>query len=104
LVVFPEQGAPALLQLSKNVTVARDPTDDDQFTQTIKDFLAGNLAKAASTCFGCGASSNQGVKLLKCSRCTGAWYCCTECQRKDWRRHRVTECADLVTLLHWHRH
>lgn len=95
-------GAPALLQLSKNVTMAREPTNTDEYTRGFKDFLSENLAKAASKCFACGASTEQGVKLFKCSRCTGACYCGAECQRKDWRRHKVTECADLVALLHWH--
>lgn len=97
------EGAPALLQLSKDVSMARAPTNDEEYTQGIKDFLAGNLAKAASKCFSCGASTDHCVKLFKCSRCTGAWYCGAECQRNDWRRHKVTECADLTALLHWHQ-
>jgi hypothetical protein len=103
LVRFTE-GAPAPLQLSKDVTMARAPTNAEEYTQGIKDFLGGNLEKAASKCFVCGASTDHGVKLFKCSRCTGAWYCGAECQRKDWRRHKVTECADLIALLHWHQH
>jgi hypothetical protein len=96
-------GAPALLQLSQNVAMARAPNNDHEYNRIIKDFIAETLAKAASKCFGCGASTDHGVKLFKCSRCTGAWYCGAECQRNDWRRHKVTECADLTALLHWHQ-
>jgi hypothetical protein len=102
LVRFAE-GAPALLQLSKDATMSRVPTNNDEYTQVIKVFLAGNLEKAASKCFSCGASTDHGVKLLKCSLCAGARYCGAECQRKDWRRHKVTECADLIALLNWHQ-
>ena len=33
-----------------------------------------------------GAATPSG--LLECSRCQKQWYCCKECQRSDWSRHK----------------
>lgn len=97
------EGAPPLLQLSQEITLARVPTNNVEYNQAMKEIIDRTLATAASTCFGCGASTAQGVKLLKCTRCTGARYCGVECQRKDWRRHKMTECPDLLFLMSWHQ-
>lgn len=44
-------------------------------------------------CLQCGASKTPNDNdLLKCSRCKVATYCSRECQRKDWKRHKHTEC------------
>ena len=32
----------------------------------------------------CGATSST-VALLKCSGCNAVYYCCEECQKKDWK-------------------
>mmetsp|Transcript_1462 Transcript_1462/g.3072 ORF Transcript_1462/g.3072 Transcript_1462/m.3072 type:complete len:200 (-) Transcript_1462:23-622(-) len=29
-----------------------------------------------------------GKKLMRCTRCQSAVYCCRECQKKDWKRHK----------------
>ncbi len=34
----------------------------------------------------CGA---RNVPLFKCTRCKEVWYCCVECQKKDWKAHKV---------------
>lgn len=45
-----------------------------------------------SKCFVCGASQS----LKRCSRCRGICYCGTECQSKDWTRHK-DECKEAIT-------
>ncbi|KAI0315469.1 hypothetical protein OF83DRAFT_1284852 [Amylostereum chailletii] len=44
---------------------------------------------ARDLCDGCGQHSPGGVKLKKCSACGLAHYCTKECQKGDWRRHKV---------------
>jgi hypothetical protein len=92
------ENAPAALNLSTTVTWLATPTNEQEYTRGIKDFVAGNLEKSAAQCFTCGA---RDITLLKCSRCSGARYCGRDCQRKDWKRHQVHECADMTALLFW---
>ena len=92
--------APEVLKLTRDL-VATQPESPLHFTKDVKAFLSGHLEKVDSTCFACGASKDT-VVLRKCARCSCARYCDESCQRADWKRHRKTECADLVTLLLWH--
>ncbi|KAI5922011.1 MYND finger [Camillea tinctor] len=47
----------------------------------------------ADKCRNCNATEGKnGEKLLKCSRCKEAMYCSAECQKKDWKKHRM-ECT-----------
>ena len=47
-------------------------------------------------CRACGCTAADGgsatlsfvPKLLRCSQCAGVVYCCTQCQRNDWPRHK----------------
>ena len=32
--------------------------------------------------------AENGMKLLTCSRCKNAYYCCAAHQKQDWKRHR----------------
>ncbi|KAI3318107.1 hypothetical protein HD806DRAFT_324747 [Xylariaceae sp. AK1471] len=44
-------------------------------------------------CRTCSATeAKNGKKLLKCSRCHEVSYCSSECQKKDWKTHRM-ECS-----------
>ncbi|KAI1476066.1 hypothetical protein F4774DRAFT_262332 [Daldinia eschscholtzii] len=43
-------------------------------------------------CRNCNATEGKnGGNLLKCARCKEVMYCSSECQRKDWKKHRM-EC------------
>ncbi|KAI2471065.1 hypothetical protein F4781DRAFT_141606 [Annulohypoxylon bovei var. microspora] len=67
----------------------------------VEDVVEWDLLKAqgglhnlslADRCRNCNATSNKnGGDLLKCSRCKEAMYCSPECQKKDWKKHRI-EC------------
>lgn len=49
-------------------------------------------------CANCGKKAiadwrmSKGVKLLKCSRCVGVFYCSCSCQQEDWPEHRAEGC------------
>ncbi|KAL2016797.1 hypothetical protein VTK56DRAFT_2966 [Thermocarpiscus australiensis] len=66
--------------------------------------LAKSLAEAAAAggegkaslkaCRNCGKTEEmEGVKLKKCLRCLEVVYCSSECQKKDWKKHRM-ECEE----------
>jgi hypothetical protein len=39
---------------------------------------------------GCGARTcPDGKKLLRCGRCSAAWYCAAAHQAADWARHKA---------------
>ncbi|KAF8595868.1 hypothetical protein BDV93DRAFT_528382 [Ceratobasidium sp. AG-I] len=48
---------------------------------------SGNLPQSdpAITCWECG---NVGGKLMACGKCKTARYCSTECQKKNWKKHK----------------
>ena len=48
-------------------------------------------AHPADACHTCGKLRCH-VKISVCVRCGEVGYCSTECQRKDWRRHKHAEC------------
>jgi len=52
--------------------------------------FSGNLAK----CNGCGQFEGKKGQWKRCSRCQVAKYCGTECQTKDWKKHKK-QCKDL---------
>ncbi|KAI5366432.1 Putative Zinc finger, MYND-type [Septoria linicola] len=62
--------------------------------------LMGFLERAMRRCDNCGAKSLKGTKrksLLHCRKCkTGSYYCCEECARTDWPKHRQTSCTAAV--------
>ncbi|KAG9202546.1 hypothetical protein G6514_004284 [Epicoccum nigrum] len=40
-------------------------------------------------CLKCGAASTKaGNPLLKCAKCKTVKYCLTDCQKKDWKKHK----------------
>ncbi|EIW85696.1 hypothetical protein CONPUDRAFT_80175, partial [Coniophora puteana RWD-64-598 SS2] len=47
----------------------------------------GHLVKG---CVYCTKAQPPGQRTLRrCSRCKTAWYCSSECQKADWKIHRV---------------
>lgn len=45
---------------------------------------------AAGTCGGCGAGEGEGgTVLMQCAKCRKQMYCGRECQKKDWREHKL---------------
>ncbi|KAG8669903.1 hypothetical protein FPOAC1_009305 [Fusarium poae] len=52
----------------------------------------GSRVTRVERCRSCGKSDNEeGVTLKKCSRCQKVKYCCGDCQKRDWKKHRA-EC------------
>lgn len=52
------------------------------------------LGTPPASCRSCGSLEAKGGGLLKkCMRCLKARYCSAECQKKDWRKHRM-ECEE----------
>ncbi|KAI1413398.1 hypothetical protein F5Y13DRAFT_198693 [Hypoxylon sp. FL1857] len=80
------------------VRVAISPTFSVPF---VEDIVDTDLLKAQGDmenlqldkCRNCNATEGKnGGKLLKCSRCKEVMYCSYDCQRKDWKKHRM-ECT-----------
>jgi hypothetical protein len=40
------------------------------------------------SCQDCGEKETEYKKLLRCARCSCAFYCTKECQKRDWRDHK----------------
>ncbi|KAI1210252.1 uncharacterized protein F4807DRAFT_74160 [Annulohypoxylon truncatum] len=70
-----------------SVPFVEDVVDWDLLkTQNCPDFNRTNR------CRNCNATNNKkGGDLFKCSRCKEVMYCSSECQKKDWKKHRM-EC------------
>ena len=49
-------------------------------------------------CGGCGKRESDGVRLRKCTRCSGVVYCGAQCQQSDWARHKQC-CSKELALL-----
>ncbi|KAK0660142.1 hypothetical protein QBC41DRAFT_261895 [Cercophora samala] len=80
--------------------VAISPVYASQLVEDIIDpelarGLAGGSEKRVESCRACGKveDEEEGVVLKKCSRCLRVKYCSGECQKRDWRKHRM-ECEE----------
>ncbi|KAK4174694.1 hypothetical protein QBC36DRAFT_302619 [Triangularia setosa] len=80
--------------------VAISPVYASQLVEDIIDpelarGLAGGTEKRPETCRACGKAEDEEerVVLKKCSRCLKVKYCSGECQKRDWRKHRM-ECEE----------
>lgn len=58
-----------------------------QFSNTYK-YRSGILEINKSAVCGLPSCSNVGVKL--CSGCFKKVYCCAECKKADWKKHRIS--------------
>ncbi|KAJ4415739.1 hypothetical protein N0V82_007169 [Gnomoniopsis sp. IMI 355080] len=62
--------------------------------EVLKGMASSGLAVSAQRCRSCGASQgNNGTALKKCMRCLKVQYCSVQCQKKDWKKHRM-ECEE----------
>ncbi|KAF4512046.1 hypothetical protein G6O67_001231 [Ophiocordyceps sinensis] len=76
------------------VRVAISPTYAVPFVEDVIDpSLTDKLTARRERCRGCGKGEGGSpvVTLKKCARCIRARYCSAECQKKDWKKHRM-EC------------
>jgi len=57
---------------------------------------AAGLGAAKEACRACGRADAKpnGGPLKKCARCLAVKYCSAECQKKDWKKHRM-ECVEM---------
>ncbi|KJZ76772.1 hypothetical protein HIM_03649 [Hirsutella minnesotensis 3608] len=82
------------------VRIAISPTFAVPFVEDVVDpnFVDQVAAPqgGAERCHGCHKAENkpQGVTLKKCMRCLQAKYCSADCQKKDWKKHRM-ECKEV---------
>jgi hypothetical protein len=60
--------------------------------------MNNNAAPTSRHCSVCGKKECRATKLLICGKCSSPSYllCGTTCQRKDWKRHKRTECSSAV--------
>ncbi|KAH8888508.1 hypothetical protein GQ53DRAFT_653959 [Thozetella sp. PMI_491] len=77
--------------------IAISPVYACQFAEELLDpekLMQAAGVDATDMCRTCGATKGRnGGELKKCARCLVVKYCSTECQRKDWRKHRM-ECEE----------
>ena len=79
---------------NSNSTARDNMVKDDGKTKTGKKTLWVDVQK----CFNCG---KHGHRLPKCTQCSQAFYCDSDCQRKHWRKHKPV-CRAAVAALARH--
>jgi hypothetical protein len=67
-----------------------------QVIQSEMQQIESNNVETAPRCNWCGA--DEGFVPMKCSVCRAAIYCNKECQRKDWKKHKM-ECAQVAKAI-----
>lgn len=77
------------------VRIAISPTYAVPFVEDIIDPAdVGKIGTAVERCRNCSKpEGHEGTKLKKCARCQRAKYCSGQCQKKDWKKHRM-ECGE----------
>jgi hypothetical protein len=76
--------------------VAISPVSCSAFVEEIVDpkLVAGG-GEMKEKCRACGRDeAKEGGKLLMCTRCKKAKYCSKDCQKGDWKTHRM-ECVEV---------
>jgi len=72
----------ASIEPPQSPSQSRAPTAHQQ--STFQQYPQASSTQAAS----CRHCRMVGAGLKQCSRCKSAWYCSSECQRKDWKDHK----------------
>ena len=69
----------------------------DEHARVCESFAALQQADGLGrVCFFCGTPEAAGAFSLKrCNRCEAAFYCSTECQRRDWRAGHKLDCVQV---------
>lgn len=77
--------------------IALSPTFAVPFVEEVVDRSKfgqiGGFDQPVPRCRACRKTEAEGVTLKKCTRCKEAQYCSAECQKKDWKKHRM-ECEE----------
>lgn len=68
---------------------------DPNMTESLSQSALGVQGDQTLRCRNCGnLEARGGGALKKCMRCLKVKYCSAECQKKDWKKHRM-ECAEV---------
>ena len=81
------EGDHALVNAIKNITCTDESADHVKLIHKSARLALLRLNR----CLGC---HKKLKKAMYCSRCNKATYCSKECQRKDWKIHKHTECSE----------
>lgn len=52
-------------------------------------YVQSTGSAAPVLCAACSRPPSVGLPLLRCGRCKAVWYCCAECQKSHWGRHKA---------------
>ncbi|KAF5003026.1 hypothetical protein FDECE_10409 [Fusarium decemcellulare] len=87
-----DNAAPNAVRIAISPTYAVPFVEDVIDPATLPDIMSAK--PPVEMCKYCGKQEGEnGVALKKCMRCQKARYCSGECQKKDWKKHRM-ECDE----------
>jgi hypothetical protein len=76
------------------VPFVEDVVDRELAKQVREQRATADVSQEAEACRNCGRKeARNGGPLKKCARCLEVKYCSGECQKKDWKKHRM-ECKE----------
>lgn len=61
----------------------------NKIAELMSNYLTSTKDKSYKECSYCKSINSSNKKLMKCSRCLTAFYCDQDCQKKDWRIHKL---------------
>ncbi|KAF6261463.1 hypothetical protein COO60DRAFT_1636758 [Scenedesmus sp. NREL 46B-D3] len=70
--------------------------DDSTAIVALQQHRLLELSKFARLCHACCKPEDAATKLLKCSACGCVSYCCSACQKSDWKAGHKQVCKDLA--------
>lgn len=84
----------AILLFSLHIHGMDDIAIVPQQTGTVISYQTQELKRPLFSLYKCGTCNTKASQ--KCASCQGVYYCSTECQQKDWRRHKK-ECKKIAS-------